>query len=56
MVQYSVFFSHFSDKVSSFDVSLESQTVTVTSKMPSDELLEVLKKTGKKVELLEEVE
>ncbi|XP_071786945.1 copper transport protein ATOX1-like [Asterias amurensis] len=35
------------DKVAKFDVSLETQKVIVESAMSSDELLAIIKKTGK---------
>lgn len=38
--------------VESFDISLTEKKVTITSTMTADELLETLKKTGKKVTYL----
>ncbi|KAJ3185767.1 Cytosolic copper metallochaperone [Gaertneriomyces sp. JEL0708] len=38
--------------VSSFDISLENQTVTVKSTLSQNEVLEIIKKSGKSVEPL----
>lgn len=38
--------------VSNVEISLENQTVKVTSTLPSNEILEVIKKTGKPVEYI----
>ncbi|XP_077297311.1 antioxidant 1 copper chaperone [Arctopsyche grandis] len=38
--------------VESFDISLTEKRVTITSTMTADELLDTLKKTGKKVTYL----
>ncbi|KAJ3298251.1 Cytosolic copper metallochaperone [Borealophlyctis nickersoniae] len=40
------------EKVSSVDISLENQTVVVKSSLSQNEVLEVIKKTGKPVEAL----
>jgi len=39
------------DKVSNVVTDVPSQTVTVTTSLPSDEILETLKKTGKAVSI-----
>lgn len=42
--------SYFTDKVTSFDVNLERQLVMVeTDSLSQDEVLDVIKKTGKEV-------
>lgn len=38
--------------VSDVEINLENQRVKVTSTLSSDEILEVIKKTGKSVELI----
>jgi copper chaperone len=42
--------AHF-EPVSSYDVSLEKQEVLVTATIPYDDVLEVIKKTGKEVSI-----
>jgi copper chaperone len=40
------------EPVSSFDVKLETQEVVVTGKAPYDDVLAVIKKTGKEVSII----
>lgn len=40
----------FSDKIESFDVNLKEQQVKVKSQLSANEILEIIKKTGKNTE------
>lgn len=40
----------FSDKIESFDVNLKEQQVKVKSQLSANEILEIIKKTGKSTE------
>lgn len=40
------------DKVSNVDINLESQSVKVKTTLSADEILEVIKKTGKQTEYI----